>query len=142
MVAFAIVAPGEILSELEKLALRIGVTVRFEPFKTRSERPAAKGGLCRLRGTPLIVIDTALPLMDKIGILSEALSAFDLEAIYLPAILRTRVRAGGDFTVAGSASSSSSPLSSSSSRTPGKRGPVRPPLRGPVKAVRRGVVPA
>ena len=138
MVAFAIVAPGEILSELEKLALRIGVTVRFEPFKSRSERAAAKGGLCRLRGTPLIVIDTALPLMDKIGILSEALSAFDLEAIYLPAILRTRVRAGGDGGIAGSGASSSS----SSGRTAGKRGPVRPPLRGPVKAVRRGVVPA
>jgi hypothetical protein len=81
------------------------------------------------------VIDTALPLMDKIGILSEALSAFDLEAIYLPAILRTRVRSPGDGSIAGSGAFASPARA-------GKRGPVRPPLRGPVKAVRRGVLPA
>ncbi len=119
VVASVAVAPGDVLSELEKLALRLGITVRFEPFNAKA---AAKGGLCRLRGEPLIVIDVTLPVMDKIGILSQALSAFDLEAIYVPPVVRARVRVD--------------------TRLPSKasRSPVRPPLRGPVKAVRRPLI--
>jgi hypothetical protein len=102
------VTPTEILAELEKLANRLGVTVRFDAFDAKS---AAKGGLCRLRGSPFVVIDAGLPVMDKIGILSEALSTFDLEAIYLPPVLRTRLE-----------------------RRRGRRGPVSPPLRPMAKA--------
>ena len=105
--------PPEILAELEKLANRLGVAVRFEAFDARN---TGKGGLCRLRGTPFVVIDAGLPTLDKIGILSEALSTFDLEAIYLPPVLRTRLER----------------------RRPG-RGPVLPPLRPPAKARLRTV---
>jgi hypothetical protein len=108
------VTPAEILSELEKLALRLGVHVRFEAFDARS---AAKGGLCRLRGEPLIVLDVGLPVLDKIGILSDALARFDLEAIYLPPVLRSRFER----------------------RRRSTRGPVLAPLRPPVKAIRRGL---
>jgi hypothetical protein len=82
------VTSTEILAELEKLAKRLGVVVRFEPFDARN---GGKGGLCRLRGAPCVVIDEKLPMLDKIGILSQALSTFDLEAIYLPAVLRARL---------------------------------------------------
>ncbi len=99
--------PPQILAELEKLAKRFGVAVRFEAFDPKS---LGKGGLCRLRGEPFIVIDARLPLLDKIAILSEALSTFDLEVIYLPPVLRTRLEA----------------------RRP-VRLPVRPPLRPPAK---------
>jgi hypothetical protein len=103
----------EILAELEKLANRLGVTVRFDAFDAKS---TAKGGLCRLRGSPFIVIDGGLPILDKIGILSEALSTFDLEAIYLPPVLRTRLE-----------------------RRRGGRGPILPPLRPMAKARLRAV---
>jgi hypothetical protein len=105
------VTPGEILAELEKLATRLGVTVRIEAFDAKS---SAKGGLCRLRGAPFVVIDAGLPVMDKIGILSDALASFDLEAIYVPPVLRARLE----------------------KRRHG-RGPVRPPLRPVAKARRR-----
>lgn len=108
--------PAEILTELEKLALRLGVPVRFEAFDLRM---AGKGGLCRLRGKPIIVVDEGLPLLDKIGVLSEALARFDLEAIYLPPVLRARIDQYG------------------SPRRKPRRGPVAPPLRGPAKAIRR-----
>ncbi len=100
--------PTEILAELEKLANRLGVIVRFDSFDAKS---AAKGGLCRVHGSSFVVIDAGLPVMDKIGILSEALSTFDLEAIYLPPVLRTRLE-----------------------RRRGRRGPVSPPLRPMAKA--------
>jgi hypothetical protein len=108
------VTPAEILSELEKLAMRLGVHVRFDAFDARS---SAKGGLCRLRGQPIIVLDAGLPVLDKIGVISEALARFDLEAIYLPAILRSRF---------------------DRERRRHPKRPVRAPLRPPVKAVRRG----
>ncbi len=100
--------PPEILAELEKLANRLGVVVRFEPFDAKL---AGRGGLCRVHGSPFVVIDGDLPILDKIGILSEALAMFDLEAIYLPPILRSRL---------------------DKKRT--TRGRVRPPLRPVVKA--------
>jgi hypothetical protein len=110
------VNPAEILAELEKLAGRLGVAVRFEPFDPKN-LGQMRGGVCKLRGSPFVVIDARLPLLDKIGILSEALSTFDLEAIYVPSVLRSRLGA----------------------RRTGGRGPVRPPLRPPVKARSRAV---
>jgi hypothetical protein len=107
-IASRAVTAAEILAELEKLANRLGVIVRFDSFDAKS---VAKGGLCRVHGSSLIVIDAGLPVMDKIGILSDALATFDLEAIYLPPVLRARLE-----------------------RRRGRRGPVRPPLRPMAKA--------
>ncbi len=103
--------PAEILVELERLATKLGVTVRMEPFDAKS---TAKGGLCKLRGAPFVVIDQGLPVIDKIGILSDALASFDLEAIYVPPVLRARLE-----------------------RRRRGRGPVMPPLRPVAKARRR-----
>jgi hypothetical protein len=109
------VTPPEILAELEKLANRLGVAVRFDAFEGAGSGKIGKGGLCRLRGAPFIVIDGALPILDKIGILSDALATFDLEAIYLPPVLRARIE-----------------------RRRTGRGPVLPPLRPVAKARERG----
>jgi hypothetical protein len=142
------VTPTEILTELEKLALRLGVPVRFETFSIPGDlRVTGKGGLCRLRGKPIIVVDAALPLLDKIGVLSEALATFDLEAIYLPPVLRARIdsnrREKGrreskrhDGSVRESNVRELSQASASASAR-ARRGPVAPILRGPAKAVRR-----
>ena len=105
--------PPEILAALAKLAKRLGVVVRFDAFDAKL---ASKGGLCRLRGASFIVIDEGLPMMDKIGVLSDALATFDLEAIYVPPVLRTRL-----------------------AKRRSRRGPVRPLLRPVVKARLRAV---
>jgi PhzF family phenazine biosynthesis protein len=98
------------LAELEKLAGRIGVEVRFESFDPKSR---GKGGLCRVHGAPLVVVDERLTVLEKIGILSEALACFDLQPMFVPAVLRARIERGA--------------------RATGRRGPVRPPLRPPAK---------
>jgi hypothetical protein len=77
------------LSELESLAARIGIAIRAEAFDTRViER---SGGLCLLRGKPVVVLDAHAPVADKIAVLADALAAFDLEAIYVPPLLRARI---------------------------------------------------
>jgi hypothetical protein len=83
------VIPAEVLRELEKLAASLGIDVRFDSWDARVLE--TRGGLCTLRGKSMIVVDSALPLLDKIAVLSEALSMFDLEAIYVPPVLRARI---------------------------------------------------
>jgi hypothetical protein len=83
--------PEAVLSELHRLAARIGIAVRAEAFNTNVIE--GRGGLCWLRGQPIVVMDAALPLLDKIGVMAEALAAFDLEAIYVPPFLRAKIRA-------------------------------------------------
>jgi hypothetical protein len=83
------VAPHDILRALEALAARIGVAVRSEPFDLSVIE--GRGGLCRLRGEPVVVMDARLSVLDKIGVLASALAAFDLEAIYVPPLLRASI---------------------------------------------------
>ncbi len=73
------VSPTRLLSELETVAARLGIALRVEPFG--DELLGARGGLCRLRERPLILIDAALPVPDRISVLAGALSAFDMSSI-------------------------------------------------------------
>ena len=83
------VPPERIHSELLKLAFRMGVEVRAEAFDLRVIE--GRGGLCWLRGRPIVVMDVGLPLLDKIGVLADALAFFNLEALYVPPALRARI---------------------------------------------------
>ena len=83
-------APHDILRALEALASRIGVSVRSEPFALSVLE--GRGGLCRLRGEHVVVMDARLPILDKIAVLAAALAAFDLEAIYVPPLLRASIQ--------------------------------------------------
>jgi hypothetical protein len=95
----ALVGPGtvllvthaDVLRELDKLARRLGVAVRFETFDVRVIE--GKGGLCWIRGNPTVVIDGGAPLLDKIAVLADALRVFDIEALYVPPVLRQRLSA-------------------------------------------------
>jgi hypothetical protein len=81
------VAPIDIFQELEKLARRLGLVVRIEPF----EFLEARGGICRVKGVPTVIVPSGLPLLDKIGVLSAALGRFNLEVLYVPPIVRRRI---------------------------------------------------
>jgi hypothetical protein len=77
------------LRELERLAARMGVEVRFDSFDAKATR---RGGLCRLRGSPLVIVDAGATTLDKVGVLSLALSHFDVEAMYVSPQLRARLQ--------------------------------------------------
>ncbi len=81
--------PERILTELIDLAHRLGVEVRSEPFDVRVLE--SKGGLCWVHGRPAVYMDSGMALLDKIGVLAEALSTFDIEAMYVPPAIRARI---------------------------------------------------
>jgi hypothetical protein len=88
-----------LLAELEALAARVGVTVRAEPFGRGLLR--GRGGLCWVRGSPLVVMDEALPVPDRIAVLARALAKlasegrFDPESVHMSPAVRACLEAGG-----------------------------------------------
>jgi hypothetical protein len=76
------------LSELETVAARLGVVLRVEQL---GDELGARGGLCRLRGRSLILIDASLSLTERIAVLAGALSAFDVSLIHMPPVVRARI---------------------------------------------------
>jgi hypothetical protein len=83
------VLPAQVLRELEALCERVGLVVREEPFG----RLAASrgGGLCKVKGKPIVLLDAGLPVVDKIAVLTAVLGEFDLEAIYVAPFLRAKI---------------------------------------------------
>ncbi len=78
--------PARVLAELESLAARMSIAVRAEPFGNGLLR--GRGGLCWVRGQPLVVMDATLGTPDRIAILAEALARLDVEDRHTPPAVR------------------------------------------------------
>ena len=84
-------SPAEALRALSELAARAGVAVRVERF----EHPlAGKGGLCRVEGVLVVLVDAKLGALEQAGVVGEALAELDLDDALLPDDLRAYVRTG------------------------------------------------
>lgn len=70
-----------VLSHLEAVADQLGVEVRYEPME--AETALSPGGLCRIRGKQVIIVNSKAPSGDQIGTLVKALRRLDLSRIYL-----------------------------------------------------------
>jgi len=79
---------NEILSELEDVATRAGIEVRYDRLEGR-------GGECLVEGKVFVIINDALPEEDKISMLASALKKVDLEGIFLKPQIRELI-AGND----------------------------------------------
>lgn len=77
------------LAELEALAARLGVEVRREPFGKGVLE--GRGGLCWVKGRPLVVMDEKLPVTERIGVLARALAEFDLESLRIMPAVRAAI---------------------------------------------------
>lgn len=86
---------SELVSALEALAARLGVPVRYDVFDRGLSKGRICGGLCRLRGQPIIVLDASLGPREHVATLAQALGTFDLDAIYLPPLVRATIHAHG-----------------------------------------------
>lgn len=83
---------GRLYAELVQAAGKIGLELREEPFETGlSEARVPRGGLCMVRGARVILVDTNAALPDRVAMLAVALSEVDLDAVYLPPIVRATV---------------------------------------------------
>ena len=65
-----------------------GVQFRFEPISFEDETINVVGGLSKLRGRPVLIINSKATEKDKIKIFVQALRRFDLEQIYIKPAIR------------------------------------------------------
>ena len=71
----------DLLLELEELARKAGVKVRYEKTEARS-------GMCTFQGNPLIIIDRKAADDYKIAVIAENIKKMDLTDIYISPKMR------------------------------------------------------
>jgi len=89
----------ELVAALEALAARLGIPIRYETIGRVVARGRPGGGLCRLRGQSMILVDDTLAVRERIVVLAKALGTFDLDGIYLPPLVRATILANSDARV-------------------------------------------
>ena len=75
-----------LLGQLEELAQSLGIEIRYEVLKR--EGSFFPGGLCRLKGEYVLILNSAATLGDKIQTLAKSVNRFDLSKVYLRPGLR------------------------------------------------------
>ena len=84
----------QLYEQLETLLIRLGIPVRCEPFDSKLFGDLnVQGGLCRLRGSSMVVVDSRAPVADRVGVLAQVLASFDLEGVYMPPQVRELIAA-------------------------------------------------
>ncbi len=68
--------PEDVIARLVELAQRAGIRVRFDEIE--------KGGLCLVRGEPLVVLDARASPVAQAEILAAALTKFGVWPMYVP----------------------------------------------------------
>jgi hypothetical protein len=68
-----------LLQELEEIAERLSIAVRYDDFIGMDFK--VKGGLCKLRGRNLIIMDRRAPIGERIDLLVRVLRRFDLSSV-------------------------------------------------------------
>jgi len=71
-----------ILHHLEEIAEKLSIKISYEDLK--KEGISSKGGLCRIKGEERIIINKSLTVAEKVDILANELSKFDMDSIYIP----------------------------------------------------------
>ena len=87
--------PSELVAALEGLAAELRVPVRQEALPHAAPRGRPQGGLCRVRGQPVIFLDATLSASEKLVILAQALTSLDLRGHELKPAVRAALRAHG-----------------------------------------------
>lgn len=75
-----------VLNQLEELAGKLGIKVRYENVTV--EESSVSGGLCRLKGEYVLIIHFQSALEEKIRIILEALRPFPVGDIYIKPAIR------------------------------------------------------
>ena len=75
-----------ILSQLEGLAEKLEILVRDENINI--EESSSTGGLCRVEGKYILILNSKATVKEKIQVMIEALNQFDLSDIYVKPVIR------------------------------------------------------
>lgn len=84
----------ELTGMMERVALGLGIEVRYEILVPDGEAGSVRGGLCRHGDRELILIDSRLGPVERCAALADALRSCDLEAIFVPPAIRRLVGGG------------------------------------------------
>jgi hypothetical protein len=87
------VQPAQLVQALEEVAARLGIEVRYDVMDRNHPLGGAGGGFCRLRGKPIVLLDSRLTPTDRVAVLAKALARFDLDMIFLAPIVRKTIGA-------------------------------------------------
>jgi hypothetical protein len=82
--------PEQMAEALETAAAQLGVKVRYDALTTAVASGA--GGLCRVKGQWLVIMDKKSSPSERASILAEALATFDTDTVFLPPKVREAVQ--------------------------------------------------
>jgi hypothetical protein len=77
-----------IIHKLEELAVTFGLQIRYEPIRIEDNLPNVPGGVCRLKGDNVLIINSNTTVREKINTLAEAVKKFDLDRVYILPVIR------------------------------------------------------
>ena len=80
--------PDILLALLEQTARKIGISVRYEPILGATEQSQSPGGLCRLGGDRLLIVDAALSTQQRCQVIAKSLRRLDLSDVFIPPLVR------------------------------------------------------
>ena len=75
-----------LLDQLEELAASLDIKVRYEQIK--KEGAFYPGGLCKVKGEVILIINSNASKEDKIETLAKAVNSFDISNVYMRPALR------------------------------------------------------
>ena len=73
---------------LEELIERLNLRIRYETIKQDEDSVKVIGGLCRLRGEYVLIVNSNATVEVRTETLGRALKHFDLDQIYIRPVLR------------------------------------------------------
>jgi hypothetical protein len=77
-----------IIVQLEELAEKFGVQIRYEAIKQDEDLTFVVGGLCLFKREYVLIINPKASGKDRIRTLAVALKHFDLDQIYIRPVIR------------------------------------------------------
>lgn len=77
-----------IINQLEELAERFGIQIRYETIKQDEDSIYVAGGLCLLKGEYVLIVNSRATVKNRIKALTMALKHFDLDRVYIRPVLR------------------------------------------------------
>ena len=84
-----------LLSQFEELAERLEILIRDENINL--EESFTTGGLCRIEGKLVLILNSKATVNEKIQVMIKALQQFDLDDIYVKPVLRELLEGHNDY---------------------------------------------
>ena len=83
---------NRLLEDLEEIAERLSIDVQYDDLMAGDI--TVKGGLCKLRGRHVIIMDRRTPPPERIEVLVRALRQFDLTSLFMKPYIRSIIGGG------------------------------------------------